>query len=117
VECLVLENLARLDTEGVGQLANGGHMRLDVKMPQLRSGAGRFPFPPRPIGKGKRRGGESVEKMEIRKKKAEGLDMQELEAHSRAELLPDRIEMHRRSVRKKTVRKWNCSGTCIKSIG
>jgi hypothetical protein len=55
--------------------------------------------------------------MEIRKKKAEGLDMQELEAHSRAELLPDRIEMHRRSVRKKTVRKWNCDGTCIKSIG
>jgi hypothetical protein len=27
--------------------------------------------------------------------KAEGLSLRELEAHARAELLPDRIEMHR----------------------
>jgi hypothetical protein len=60
-----------------------------------------------------------MEEMEVRKK-AEGLDMQELEAHSRAELLPDRIEMHRRHAhvkRIKRIRKWNCSGTCIKRIG
>jgi hypothetical protein len=28
--------------------------------------------------------------------KVEGLSLRELEAHARAELLPDRIEMHRR---------------------
>jgi hypothetical protein len=38
-----------------------------------------------------------MQESEIRK--AEGLSLRELEAHSRAELLPDRIEMHR-SVRK-----------------
>jgi hypothetical protein len=35
-----------------------------------------------------------MQESEIRK--AEGLSLRELEAHSRAELLPDRIEMHRR---------------------
>jgi hypothetical protein len=35
-----------------------------------------------------------VEKTETGK--LEGLSLQELEAHARAELLPDRIEMHRR---------------------
>jgi hypothetical protein len=49
-----------------------------------------------------------MEKMEIRKKKAEGLDMQELEAHSRAELLPDRIEMRRH--RKKNRRRNGLGG-------
>ncbi len=39
--------------------------------------------------------------------KVGGLSLQELEAHSRAELLPDRIEMHRR-VRK--IRKRRRSG-------
>jgi hypothetical protein len=35
-----------------------------------------------------------------------GLALEELEAHSHAELLPDRIEMHRRkSIRKKRIRK------------
>jgi hypothetical protein len=35
-------------------------------------------------------------------KMIKGLDLEELEAHSYAELLPDRIEMHRRrSVRKR----------------
>ncbi len=38
--------------------------------------------------------------------KAGGLTLRELEAHARAELLPDRIEMHRRkSIRKKRIRK------------
>jgi hypothetical protein len=38
--------------------------------------------------------------------KVGGLSPRELEAHSRAELLPDRIEMHRRkSIRKKRIRK------------
>ena len=39
--------------------------------------------------------------------KLEGLSLRELEAHARAELLPDRIEMHR-SVRK--IRKRRRSG-------
>jgi hypothetical protein len=39
--------------------------------------------------------------------KVEGLSLRELEAHARAELLPDRIEMHR-SVRK--IRKRRRSG-------
>jgi hypothetical protein len=47
--------------------------------------------------------------------KVEGLTLQELEAHARAELLPDRIEMHRsKRVRKKVrIRRGNvdCSGT------
>ncbi len=34
-----------------------------------------------------------MEKIEIRE--ANGLDVNELEAHSRVQLLPDRIEMHR----------------------
>jgi hypothetical protein len=46
-----------------------------------------------------------VEKTETGK--LEGLSLQELEAHARAELLPDRIEMHRR-VRK--IRKRRRSG-------
>ena len=45
-----------------------------------------------------------------------GLAVEELEAHARAELLPDRIEMHRRvSIRKRRIRKKignvECSGT------
>jgi hypothetical protein len=47
---------------------------------------------------------------------AKGLALKELEAHSYAELLPDRIEMHR-SVRKirRRIRKNNvdCSGTTV----
>jgi hypothetical protein len=46
-----------------------------------------------------------VEKTETGK--VEGLSLRELEAHARAELLPDRIEMHRR-VRK--IRKRRRSG-------
>ena len=47
--------------------------------------------------------------------KAGGLSPRELEAHARAELLPDRIEMHRRkSIRKRRIRKRignvECSG-------
>ena len=35
-----------------------------------------------------------------------GLGLEELEAHAHAELLPDRVEMHRRkSIRKKRIRK------------
>jgi hypothetical protein len=45
-----------------------------------------------------------VEKTETGK--LEGLSLRELEAHARAELLPDRIEMHRR----KSVRKRRRSG-------
>ena len=38
--------------------------------------------------------------------KLEGLSLRELEAHARAELLPDRVEMHRRrSVRKRIRRR------------
>ena len=38
--------------------------------------------------------------------KVGGLSPRELEAHARAELLPDRIEMHRRkSIRKRRIRK------------
>jgi hypothetical protein len=38
--------------------------------------------------------------------KVEGLSLRELEAHARAELLPDRVEMHRRrSVRKRIRRR------------
>jgi hypothetical protein len=48
--------------------------------------------------------------------KVGGLSLEELEAQARAELLPDRIEMHRRrSIRKKRIRKKignvECSGT------
>jgi hypothetical protein len=51
-------------------------------------------------------GGETyMQKMETGK--LEGLSLRELEAHARAELLPDRIEMHRR-VRK--IRKRRRSG-------
>jgi hypothetical protein len=46
-----------------------------------------------------------MQKMETGK--LEGLSLRELEAHARAELLPDRIEMHR-SVRK--IRKRRRSG-------
>jgi hypothetical protein len=46
--------------------------------------------------------------------KVEGLSLRELEAHARAELLPDRIEMHRpKRVRKKVrIRRGNvdCAG-------
>jgi hypothetical protein len=45
-----------------------------------------------------------VQKMETGK--LEGLSLRELEAHARAELLPDRVEMHRRrSVRKRIRRR------------
>ena len=45
-----------------------------------------------------------MEKMETGK--LEGLSLRELEAHARAELLPDRVEMHRRrSVRKRIRRR------------
>ncbi len=48
-------------------------------------------------------------------RKAKGLDMNELEAHSRVQLLPDRIEMHRRRTVKKRIRRQNlnCGGTCF----
>jgi hypothetical protein len=48
-------------------------------------------------------------------RKAKGLDMNELEAHSRVQLLPDRIEMHRRRSIKKRIRRQNlnCGGTCF----
>ena len=54
-----------------------------------------------------------MEKMEMRKDK--GLDMNELEAYSRVQLLPDRIEMHRRRTVKKRIRRQNinCGGTCF----
>ena len=47
--------------------------------------------------------------------KVGGLSPRELETHARAELLPDRIEMHRRkSIRKRRIRKRignvECSG-------
>jgi hypothetical protein len=50
-----------------------------------------------------------MEKTQIRK--AKGLDMKELKAQ-RVQLLPDRIEMHRR---KKRIRRQNlnCGGTCF----
>ena len=51
-----------------------------------------------------------MQKMETGK--VEGLSLRELEAHARAELLPDRIEMHRsRSVRKR-IRKRKNNVTC-----
>ncbi len=37
-------------------------------------------------------------------RKARGLSLEELEAHSRAQLLPDRIEMHRRKRRRRNNR-------------
>ncbi len=48
-------------------------------------------------------------------RKAKGLDMNELEAHSCVQLLPDRIEMHRRRSIKKRIRRQNlnCGGTCF----
>ena len=54
-----------------------------------------------------------MEKTEMRKDK--GLDMNELEAYSRVQLLPDRIEMHRRRTVKKRIRRQNlnCGGTCF----
>ncbi len=56
-----------------------------------------------------------MQKMETGK--VEGLSLRELEAHARAELLPDRIEMHRRkSVRKRIRKRKNnvdCSGTTL----
>ena len=58
----------------------------------------------------------------MQKQMTKGLGLEELEAHSHAELLPDRIEMHRRkSIRKKRIRKKignvECSGgnnTCAR---
>jgi hypothetical protein len=52
-----------------------------------------------------------VEKTETGK--LEGLSLRELEAHARAELLPDRIEMHRR-VRKirKRIRRRSGNVSC-----
>ena len=45
--------------------------------------------------------------------KAEGLSLRELEAHSRAELLPDRIEMRRwRSSRRRLKRVGSGNVTC-----
>ena len=51
-----------------------------------------------------------MEKMETGK--LEGLSLRELEAHARAELLPDRIEMHRRVRIRKRRRSGNveCGG-------
>jgi hypothetical protein len=49
-------------------------------------------------------------------KKAEGLSLEELEAHSRTELLPDRIEMRRiRRIRKKK-RGFTCGASRCFSI-
>jgi len=48
--------------------------------------------------------------------KAEGLSLEELEAHSRTELLPDRIEMRRiRRIRKKK-RGFTCGASRCFSI-
>jgi hypothetical protein len=54
-----------------------------------------------------------MEKTQMREDK--GLDINELEAHSRVQLLPDRIEMHRRRTVKKRIRRQNlnCGGTCF----
>ncbi len=51
-------------------------------------------------------------------RKDKGLDMNELEAHSRAQLLPDRIEMHRghrhtRRIRRVRRQNISCDGTCF----
>jgi hypothetical protein len=51
-----------------------------------------------------------VEKIETGK--LEGLSLRELEAHARAELLPDRIEMHRRVSIRKRIRRRKGNVTC-----
>jgi hypothetical protein len=43
----------------------------------------------------------------VEKTMSKGLALEELEAHSYAELLPDRIEMHRRRRHSKRVRRGN----------
>ena len=57
-----------------------------------------------------------MEKTQMRKDK--GLDISELEAHSRVQLLPDRIEMHRghrhtRRIRRLRRQNLSCDGTCF----
>jgi hypothetical protein len=42
-----------------------------------------------------------------------GMSLEELEAHSHVQLLPDRIEMHRKSVRRKTVRRGNINCSAV----
>jgi hypothetical protein len=44
--------------------------------------------------------------------KVEGLSLRELEAHTRAELLPDRIEMHRRVSIRKRIRRRKGNVSC-----
>ena len=44
--------------------------------------------------------------------KAEGLSLRELEAHARTELLPDRIEMHRRVSIRKRIRRRKGNVSC-----
>jgi hypothetical protein len=56
-----------------------------------------------------------MQKMET--DKVEGLSLRELESHARAELLPDRIEMHRPKRVRKKIRKRignvTCEGTTV----
>jgi hypothetical protein len=51
-----------------------------------------------------------VEMMETGK--LEGLSLRKLEAHARAELLPDRIEMHRRVSIRKRIRRRRGNVSC-----
>ncbi len=44
--------------------------------------------------------------------KVGGLSLRELEAHARAELLPDRIEMHRRKSIRKRIRRRTGNVSC-----
>ena len=48
----------------------------------------------------------------MEKTMSKGLALEELEAHSHAELLPDRIEMHRRKSVRKRIRKRKNNVTC-----
>jgi hypothetical protein len=82
-----------------------------LSCPALRdSGAESFRFPPRPLGKATEGGETYVEKTETGK--LEGLSLRELEAHARAELLPDRIEMHRRVSIRKRIRRRKGNVSC-----
>ena len=54
-----------------------------------------------PEGKNASKGVRDMERMTTK-----GLGLEELEAHSRAELLPDRVEMHRRRRRWRRWRRW-----------
>ncbi len=51
-----------------------------------------------------------MQKMETGK--VGGLSLRELEAHARAELLPDRIEMHRRKSIRKRIRRRTGNVSC-----